>query len=136
MNGYKGFKRTVFKKLLKRFNLKLLYSFMSDVDDEVVKPIKRSSSQKVLEKLKLIEKKLEELINKPKQVKKPMDKDSDAYKNKRSVYVNKMSNKDIKFPKKETLEHYEIKLDDQEKHIKLILYFTKTIERQLCIDNR
>ena len=53
---------------------------MSDVDDasadasrcsrDVVKPIKRISSQKILEKLELIEKKLEELLNKPKQVKK------------------------------------------------------------------
>ena len=52
---------------------------MSDVDDasadasrgsrDVVKPIKRISSQKILEKLELIEKKLEELLNKPKQVK-------------------------------------------------------------------
>ena len=40
---------------------------MSDVDD-VVKPIKRISSQKILEKLELIEKKLEELLNKPKEV--------------------------------------------------------------------
>lgn len=84
---------------------------MSDVDD-IVKPIKRISSQKILEKLELIEKKLEEIRNKPKQ---PMDKDSDAYKNKRSVYVNKLNNKDIKFPKKETLEYYEIKFDDQER---------------------
>ena len=98
---------------------------MSDVDDasadasrgsrDVVKPIKRISSQKILEKLELIEKKLEELLNKPKQVEKPMDKDSDAYKNKRSVYVNKLNNMDIKFPKKETLEYYEIKFDDQER---------------------
>ena len=44
-----------------------------------------------------------------------MDKDSDAYKNKRSVYVNKLNNKDIKFPKKETLEYHEIKFDDQER---------------------
>ena len=43
---------------------------MSDVDDEVIKPIRRISSQKILEKLDLIEKKLEELINKPKRVKK------------------------------------------------------------------
>ena len=98
---------------------------MSDVDDasadasrcsrDVVKPIKRISSQKILEKLELIEKKLEELLNKPKQVNKTMDKDSDAYKNKRSVYVNKLNNKDIKFPKTETLEYYEIKFDDQER---------------------
>ena len=88
---------------------------MSAVDD-VVKPIKRISSQKILEKLELIEKKLEELLNKPKEEKKKtMDKDSDAYKNKRSVYVNKLNNKDIKFPKKETLEYYEIEFDDQER---------------------
>ena len=48
-------------------------------------------------------------------LKKKMDKDSDAYKNKRSVYVNKLNNKDIKLPKKETLEYYEIKFDDQER---------------------
>ena len=87
---------------------------MSDVDD-VVKPIKRISSQKILEKLELIEKKIDELMNKPKPVKKTMDKDSDVYKNKRSVYVNKLNNKDIKYPKKETLEYYEIKFNDQER---------------------
>ena len=42
------------------FNLKLL--FMSDEHD-VVKPIKRISSQKILEKLELIEKKIEEVLN-------------------------------------------------------------------------
>ena len=88
---------------------------MSDVDDEVVKPIKRISSQKILEKLDLIEKKVNELLTKPKPVNKPMDKDSDVYKNKRNVYVNKLNNKEIKFPKKETLEYYEIKFDDQER---------------------
>ena len=46
---------------------------MSDVDD-IVKPIKRISSQKILEKLELIEKKNSELLTKPKRVKKPMDK--------------------------------------------------------------
>ena len=44
-----------------------------------------------------------------------MDKASDSYKNKRSVYVNRLNNKDIEFPKKETLEYYEIKLDDQDR---------------------
>ena len=99
---------------------------MSDVDDEVVKPIKRISSQKILDKLELIEKKINELLTTPKPVSKPMDKDRDdalassgrsldVYKNKRNVYVNKLNNKDIKFPKKETLEYYEIKFDDQER---------------------
>ena len=50
---------------------------MSDVDD-IVKPIRRISSQQILEKLELIEKKISELLTKPKRVKKPMDKDSDV----------------------------------------------------------
>ena len=96
---------------------------MSDVDDEVIKPIERISSQKILEKLELTEKKINELLIKPKPVNKPMGKDRgdalassgrslDVYKNKRNVYVNKLHNKDIIFPKKETLEYYEIKFDD------------------------
>ena len=56
LNSMKGFKRNFFKKTFKKsFNLKLLYSLMSDVDDEVVKPIRRISSQKILEKLELID---------------------------------------------------------------------------------
>ena len=42
---------------------------MSDEHD-VVKPIKRISSQQILEKLELIEKKIKEVLNKTKQVKK------------------------------------------------------------------
>ena len=87
---------------------------MSGKDEVAVQAIKRTSSQKVLEKLELIEQNLDELINKPKQVKQPMAKDRDVYKNTRSVYVNKLTNtKDIKFPKKETLEYYEKNIDDQ-----------------------
>ena len=88
---------------------------MSDVDGEVVKPIKRISGQKILENLEFIEKKINELLIKRKPVNKPMDKDSDVYKNKKNVYVNKLNNKDIKLPKKETLEYHEIKFDDQER---------------------
>ena len=88
---------------------------MSDLDDEV-KETKATLFQKILDKLELIEKAVSKLNEeKPKQIKKPMDKDSDIYKNKRSVYVKKLNNKDIKFPKKETLEYYEIKFDDQER---------------------
>ena len=88
---------------------------MSDLDDEV-KETKATRFQKILDKLELIEKAVTKLNEeKPKQIKKPMDKDSDIYKNKRSVYVKKFNNKDIKFPKKETLEYYEIKFDDQER---------------------
>ena len=55
-----------------------------------------------------------------------MDQDSDTYKNKRSVYVNQMNNKDIKFRKKEALEYYVFKFDDQERAY-YKLYFTKTV---------
>ena len=88
---------------------------MSDLDDEV-KETKATRFQKLLDKLELIEKAVNKLNEeKPKQIKKPIDKDSDVYKNKRNVYVNKLNNKDIKFPKKETLEYYEIKFDNQER---------------------
>ena len=117
LNSMNGFKRNLQKKKTsKSFNLKPLYSFMSDVDDEVVKPIKRISSQKILDKLELIEKKSNELLTKPKPVNKPMDKDSDVYKNKRNVYVNELNNKDIKFPKKETVFYKKHIL--QKKHLK------------------
>ena len=98
---------------------------MSDVDDEVVKPIKHISSQKISEKLELIEKNINELLTKPKPVNKPMDKDSDVYKNKRNVYVNKLNSKDIKFPKKETSEYYEILFDDQERAYSINSVFYK-----------
>ena len=55
---------------------------MSGADDEAVKPIKRMSSQKTLEKL--------ELFNRPEQHNKPMDSFSDVNKNKRSVYASKL----------------------------------------------
>ena len=89
---------------------------MSDLDDEV-KETKATRFQKILDKLELIEKAVNKLNEeKPKQIKKkPMDKDSDIYTNRRSVYVKNLNNKDIKFPKKETLEYYEIKFDDQER---------------------
>ena len=62
---------------------------MSDIDDEV-KETKATKFQRILDKLELIEKAVNKLNEeKPKPVKKLMDKDSDAYKNKRSVYVNK-----------------------------------------------
>ena len=48
----------------KKLNLKLLSTFMSDVEDEVVKPIKRTGSQKILKKLELIDERLTKyLIN-------------------------------------------------------------------------
>ena len=41
-----------------------------------------------------------------------MDKDSDVYKNKRNVYVNKLNNCQIKEPKQETLDYYGVKSDE------------------------
>ena len=88
---------------------------MSDVDDDI-KETKATRFQKILDKLELIEKAVNKLNEeKPKPVTKLTDKNSDVYKNKRNVYVNKLNNKDIKFPKKETLEYYEIKFDGQER---------------------
>ena len=45
---------------------------MSDLDD--VKEAKATRFQKILDKLELMDKKLDELTNKPKQYNKPMDK--------------------------------------------------------------
>ena len=70
---------------------------MSDIDD-VKTEAKATKFQKLLDKLELIDKKLDELTNKPKQYNKPMDKGSDVYKNKRNVYVNKLNNCEIKEP--------------------------------------
>ena len=85
---------------------------MSDVDDEV-KETKATKFQKILDKLEMIDKKLDdELTNKPKQYNKPMDKSSDTYKNKRNVYVNKLNNCEIKEPKQQTLDYYGVKFDD------------------------
>ena len=70
---------------------------MSDIDD-VKTEAKATKFQKILlDKLELIDKKLDELT--PKQYNKPMDKGSDVYKNKRNVYVNKLNNCEIKEPK-------------------------------------
>ena len=85
---------------------------MSDIDDNVKSEAKATKFQKILDKLELIDKKLDELTNKPKQYNKPMDKGSDVYKNKRNVYVNKLNNCEIKEPKQQTLDYYGVKLDD------------------------
>ena len=85
---------------------------MSDIDDDKVdKTTKATRFQKILDKLELIDKKLDELTNKPKQYHKPMDKNSDTYKNKRNVYVNKLNNCEIKEPKQQTLDYYGVKFD-------------------------
>ena len=95
---------------------------MSDVDDEV-KETKATKFQKILDKLEMIDKKLDELTNKSKQYNKPMDKSGDdalassgqsrdTYKNKRNVYVNKLNNCEIKEPKQQTLDYYGVKFDD------------------------
>ena len=53
--------------------------------------------QKILDELEPIEKAVNKFAsdNRLRSVNKPMDKDSDAYKNKRNVYVNKLNNQDI-----------------------------------------
>ena len=85
---------------------------MSDIDDVNKTEAKATNFQKILDKLELIDKKLDELTNKPQQYNKPMDKSSDTYKNKRNVYVNKLNNCEIKEPKQQTLDYYGVKFDD------------------------
>ena len=103
---------------------------MSDMDDDVLKPIKRISSQKISEKLELIEKKINELLTKPKPVNKPMDKDRDAYKNKRNVYVNKLNNKELNFQRKRHLNIMKLSLTTKRGHIRhciFLINFSKTL---------
>ena len=88
---------------------------MSDIDDDV-KEVKATRFQKILDKLDIIEKAVNKLINdKPKQINKTLVKDSEMYKNKRNVYINKLNTGEIRYPKKETLEYYEIKYNDEHK---------------------
>ena len=81
-------------------------------DEDGVKELKATRFQKILDKLELLDKKIDSLIEKPKQTNKPIAKDSDIYKNKRNVYVNKLNNLEIKSPKPETLEYYDVKFDE------------------------
>ena len=71
--------------------------------------------QKILKKLETIEAKLEKLTDKPKQMIKTLVKDSEMYKNKRNVYINKLNTGEIRFPKPDTLAYYEIKSNDEHK---------------------
>ena len=88
---------------------------MSDIDDDV-KEVKATRFQKILDKLDIIEKAVNKLINdKPKQINKTLIKDSEMYKNKRNVYINKLNTGEIRYPKKEALEYYEIKYSDEHK---------------------
>ena len=81
-------------------------------DEDGVKETKTTRFQKILDKLELLEQKIDNLIEKPKQTNKPIAKDSDIYKNKRNVYVNKLNNLEIKSPKPETLDYYDVKFDE------------------------
>ena len=88
---------------------------MSDIDDDI-KETKATRFQKILDKLEVIEKAVNKLNNdKPKQINKTLVKDSEMYKNKRNVYINKLNTGEIGYPKRETLEYYEIKYDDEHK---------------------
>ena len=89
---------------------------MSDIDDDVKTETKETRFQKILDKLEVIEKAVNKLNDdKPKQINKTLVKDSEMYKNKRNVYLNKLNTQEIRYPKKETLEYYEIKYDDEQK---------------------
>ena len=78
---------------------------MSDVDDDV-KEAKATRFQKILDKLEIIEKAVNKLnTDKPKQINKTLVKDSEMYKNKRDVYINKLNTGEIRFPKPDTLAY-------------------------------
>ena len=51
------------------------------------------------------------LANESKKEYKPIDEAT--YKNKRAVYLTKLNNKEIKNPKKETLEYYKVDFDKE-----------------------
>ena len=88
---------------------------MSDIDDDI-KETKATRFQKILDKLEVIEKAVNKLnADKPKQINKTLVKDSEMYKNKRNVYINKLNTAEIRYPKSETLDYYEIKYDAENK---------------------
>ena len=88
---------------------------MSDIDDDV-KETKATRFQKILDKLETIEKVVNKLnTDKPQQINKTLVKDSDIYKNKRNVYINKLNTGEIRYPKPDTLAYYEIKYNDEHK---------------------
>ena len=86
---------------------------MSEEDD--VKEVKATRFQKILDKLELLDKKIDSLKEKPKQLNKTIVKDSEMYRNKKNVYLNKLNTGEIRFPKKETLEYYEITYNEEAK---------------------
>ena len=62
--------------------------------------------KKILDKLEIIEKAVNKLnTDKPKQINKTLVKDSEMYKNKRDVYINKLNTGEIRFPKPDTLAY-------------------------------
>ena len=80
------------------------------------KETKATRFQKILDKLEVIEKAVNKLnADKSKQINKTLVKDSEMYKNKRNVYINKLNTGEIKYPKNQTLEYYEIKYNDEHK---------------------
>ena len=77
--------------------------------DVEVKTVKNTKLDNILEKVEELDKKIEDLKNvKKSSYTKP---DNDTYK-KRNVYVNKLSSKEIKQPKKDALEYYKVGYDE------------------------
>ena len=76
------------------------------------KTAKNTKLDKILEKLEELEHKINDLgsVKKTSYNNKP-DINSDTYKNKRNVYLNKLNSGEIEAPKKETLEYYKVIYD-------------------------
>ena len=72
----------------------------------MLKKQRQHDFKKILDKLEIIEKAVNKLnTDKPKQINKTLVKDSEMYKNKRDVYINKLNTGEIRFPKPDTLAY-------------------------------
>ena len=80
------------------------------------KTVKNTKLDKILEKLEELDKKIDGLTNvkKTNYNNKP-DANSDTYKNKRNVYLNKLNSNAIKEPKQDTLDYYKVAYDFENK---------------------
>ena len=76
------------------------------------KTVKNTKLDKIFQKLEELEQKINDLgsMKKTSYSNKP-DANSDTYKNKRNVYLNKLNSNEIKQPKQDTLDYYKVIYD-------------------------
>ena len=80
------------------------------------KTVKNTKLDKIFQKLEELEQKINDLgsMKKTSYSNKP-DANSDTYKNKRNVYLNKLNSNAIKEPKQDTLDYYKVAYDLENK---------------------